>query len=64
MKIIPEDMRDNVCKMGQGHDCCRYMVVSGDGISCAKNSQFHKTIDQRVALEKMTARGDNCEGLK
>ena len=60
---IPEDKLYEVCKMGQGKDCCRYMVVDPDvGIACAKHSELSVTIDHQV--DKMVAQGDNCEGLK
>lgn len=64
MKVIPEKTLDKVCLMGQGKLCCRFLVVSGEGISCAKHSDFHKTINYRAETEQMVARGDNCEGLK
>lgn len=51
-----------VCKMGQGEECCRYLVMA-PGFSCAKKTSLAGTIDTRVFLEQMTARGDNCEGL-
>lgn len=51
-----------VCKMGQGHDCCRYLVVSTD-FACAKMTTLKATIDARAAAGTMTARGDNCPGL-
>ena len=49
--------------MGQGADCCRYIIVdSDDGIVCAKDTTWETIIDKRA--EQMTAQGDNCEGLK
>jgi hypothetical protein len=53
---------NEVCKIGQGHACCRYIVAGADGITCAKLTYLKDTIDARVAAETFTARGDNCEG--
>ena len=52
----------NVCKIGQGHDCCRYMVISASGFECVKNTDLKAYLDARVLMETMVARGDNCLG--
>lgn len=52
-----------VCKIGQGHACCRYLTISGGGWNCEKHSDLGRYLDQRVAAENMNARGDNCPGL-
>ena len=47
--------------MGQGKDCCIYLVVNGlNGFECVKNSPMKLTILMRAST--MTAQGDNCEG--
>jgi hypothetical protein len=53
----------HVCKMGQGHDCCRYLGGSKDGFVCLKLSEFKKLLDTRVFEKSMVARGDNCDGF-
>lgn len=50
------------CKIGQGHDCCRYLVMGPDGFSCEKHGDLKKHIDYMVATRQFTARGDNCPG--
>jgi hypothetical protein len=50
------------CKVGQGHDCCRYLTMSSGGWSCEKFGDFRRLLDQRVVDEEIVARGDNCEG--
>jgi len=60
---LPDEHFKNVCKPGQGHDCCRYVVASGSGIECAKHSSLRKILDERVIAEEMVARGDNCAGV-
>jgi len=52
----------NVCKIGQGNECCRYLVIGGSGFECVKNTEMKKYLDSRVAMETIVARGDNCDG--
>lgn len=54
----------NVCKIGQKHDCCRYLTGGKDGFYCEKNTDLRFILDERVMLGTITARGDNCEGWK
>lgn len=56
------DQVKNVCKIGQGHDCCRYLMMGGLGFECAKGTATAAILDIRVLSESMTARGDNCDG--
>ena len=59
-KIAPHVI--DVCKIGQGNDCCRYLIVGGKGFECAKLTTIKATIDARVAANTFTAKADNCEG--
>lgn len=52
----------NVCKIGQGHDCCRYLMMGAGGFECAKHSSLQALLDSRVEMKTIVARGDNCEG--
>jgi hypothetical protein len=52
----------NVCKLGQGNECCRYLVMGSLGFECAKNTSMRSTIDNRVDMNAMVAQGNNCEG--
>jgi len=52
----------DVCKIGQGHNCCRYLVMGAQGFECVKHSAMASLLDQRVQQETITARGNNCEG--
>lgn len=52
----------NVCKIGQGNDCCRYLVLGGNGFECAKHTELATLLDTRVKDNTITAQGDNCEG--
>lgn len=50
------------CKIGQGHDCCRYLTMHPDGWSCEKHSTLKKYLDYRVSVGTIVATGDNCPG--
>jgi len=56
------DYLKKTCKIGQGADCCRYIVAGAKGITCAKLTPLKATIDKRVELRTFVAQGDNCEG--
>ena len=60
MALTTEHMK-NVCKIGQGHDCCRYLTCSVDGFQCEKLGALKGVIDSRV--QYMSAQSDNCEGV-
>jgi len=56
MKTVTE-----VCKIGQGSLCCRYLIVGSQGFECSKSDPKMKSvIDGKLGT--MTAQGDNCEG--
>jgi hypothetical protein len=57
MKYLKE-----TCKIGQGAECCRYIVAGKEGITCAKLTPLKSTIDARVESNTFVAQGDNCEG--
>lgn len=52
----------DTCKIGQGHDCCRYLLMGAKGFECAKLSKTGALLDSRVADKSMNARGNNCDG--
>lgn len=54
----------NVCKIGQGPACCKYLVM-GSGWECMKATPGGKaTIDTNWAIHEHVAQGDNCEGVQ
>jgi hypothetical protein len=56
---------ENVCKVGKGKECCRYLIASSLGIECAKpNVYLKRIIDTKVEKGEMVAIGDNCEGYE
>jgi hypothetical protein len=64
MPLSPSVVQD-ICKMGQGNNCCRYLIVDpGIGFTCAKLTSLRVTIDIRANNNQMTAISDNCDGYK
>lgn len=61
---ISDERLKNICKIGQGNECCRYILGGNNGFECGKHSKLKKEIDDRVNSNFMIAKGDNCEGLK
>lgn len=62
---IDDEHLKEVCRIGQGAECCRYLTMAGGkdpGWSCEKRGGLKATIDERVANGLFTACGDNCEG--
>lgn len=53
----------NVCALGHGPKCCRYLICDPDGFNCAKNTSVAATIQGRIAEGTFNAKGDNCPGL-
>lgn len=51
----------DVCKIGQGKDCCRYLLCGINGFECGKLGSLKEMIDSRV--HHMTAKSDNCKGV-
>lgn len=54
----------DTCKIGQGNDCCRYLVAGGQGFECAKFTSAGKIMDVRAEANISVAQGDNCEGYQ
>ena len=51
-----------ICKIGQGIESCRYLLMAQYGWKCAKRMTGRTLIDKRVAEGRFHALGDNCEG--
>jgi hypothetical protein len=56
-----DEHRRDVCRIGQGAACCRYLTVGVQGWCCEKRTSLRHTLDARVS--QMTAQGDNCDGI-
>lgn len=52
-----------VCKMGQGKDCCKYLASGVNGLECLKVEPSLKAlIDDNWVRTLHVAQGDNCQG--
>ncbi|OGC62472.1 hypothetical protein A3J33_02270 [candidate division WWE3 bacterium RIFCSPLOWO2_02_FULL_53_10] len=60
---IPAEHVKLVCKIGQGQECCRYLLGSPEGFECGKGGGFTELLNERAVNNSMAAQGDNCEGL-
>jgi hypothetical protein len=59
-----KDWLKEVCLLGTGSTCCRYLVAGASGFGCAKHDlSMALTINRRVANGTFNAVGDNCKGL-
>ena len=59
---IPNKTLQDICKIGQGADCCRYVLCGPSGFECCKLTKSKESIDNNI--DTMTAKGDNCKGLE
>lgn len=55
---------NDVCRLGQGTDCCRYLLLGRDGWECGKLTPIAASIDLQVLDGHMKSAGDNCDGIK
>lgn len=56
---------EQICLIGQGAACCKYITATPVGIRCAKADLYSKmVVDQSWAIHEHVAQGDNCEGRK
>lgn len=62
-KIESKTHIKEVCKIGQGEECCAYFVIGAGGSECAKGTMLAYNIELRLANGTMNAKGDNCEGM-
>ena len=62
MNIIDVDYTKETCKIGQGDECCAFLVMGANGFECAKGTSTQNAIELRLAEGAMNAKGDNCDG--
>ncbi len=65
MSIIGDNKKQviEICKMGQGGACCKYLVVGSKGFECMKTDPLtKKVVDVNWATTAHVSQGDNCEG--
>jgi hypothetical protein len=57
-----EHVKD-ICKVGQGRKCCRYLLAGAEGFECAKLTEIKPVIDKKVRAGTFTSRGRGCLGI-
>lgn len=60
---ITDDRLREICKLGKGAKCCRYLACGANGFICLKNQPEAATIALRIKQGTFNATGDNCDGL-
>ncbi len=60
--LIIKEPKD--CKLGQGEDCCAFLVLAPTGFECSKNTSSGNYIRRRLEAGTMVAKGtgdwDDC----
>jgi len=62
--MLKDEHVRNICKIGKGEDCCRYLGLGENGFECLKYTEYALQLDLRVFEKTITARGSNCPGIK
>lgn len=62
MNLISIEKAKEVCRIGQGNKCCRYLACGMDGLECLKDTSLARVLNARANAGVITARGDNCKG--
>lgn len=52
----------DICKIGQGEFCCRYLLAGAKGFECGKLNKWKDIIDKNWKVTPHVAQGDNCNG--
>ena len=60
---MKEDCIKNICKIGQGKECCRYLACGPNGFECTKHTSIGRLLDSRVESGTLNAQGNNSFGV-
>ena len=59
---IEFDKVTSICGLGKGEETCAFLVCGAGGFECAKGSVHETIIRNRLLMDFMKAKGDNCQG--
>ena len=64
VKMTPQEAKD-ICRIGQGDECCAFLVAGGGGFECIRMSYpTNSSIFSRLEAGTMNAKGEggwkNC----
>lgn len=62
-KAIDSRHLRTVCKIHHGKATCRYIASGNCGFVCVKKTPLKASMDSLVGDGRMSAKGDNCDGL-
>jgi len=65
--MLKEDKKhwEEVCKIGQGANCCKYLVMGEAGFECMRDKpENKKVIDDNWTKHPHVAQGENCMGYE
>ena len=62
IETIEDTYLKNICGLGKGEGCCAFLAAGSKGFECLKGGSLEHTIRERLAIEDMNAKGDNCNG--
>lgn len=57
-----QDYIRNTCKIGQGTECCKYLVCGAKGFECMRDDPENKKVIDNAWNNSKIAQGDNCKG--
>ena len=55
--LLTMEEAKNVCKFGQGSECCAYLGASGSGMECLRMTMACIRIMDRLNADTMNAKG-------
>lgn len=59
--LLSRDRVRNICKLGRGADCCKFLLAGQQGLECGK---LDSVLGPMLAIKPgMVAKGDNCDGI-
>lgn len=72
LNIVPVSREDaiNICKLGQGADCCVWLVVGSEGFECmyydkdAGQNLVGETLRERWHKGLTVAKRDGCDKMR
>ena len=59
------DYVTQVCKIGLGNKCCRYLMAGPNGFECAlvnSSTIIKRRLDEKADSKTMVAQAVNCDG--
>ena len=68
--FVTRECAIDTCKLGQGADCCIWLVMGSKGFECLYYNRSEgqnlegETLEERWKAGKTVAKRDGCDGMK